>query len=108
MTRRPIAVSCNYNLEQCITTMITARCRRLPVIGKDKTVIGVVTIRYILEQIHEQLQAAQVDLSHSVYGKSVLAVISDKGLTAKEPNQQTFATTTPQASVYDAMTAIAV
>ena len=108
MTEKPIAVSLDYTLEQCISAMVAGRCRRLPVVGPNKDIVGVVSVRFVLEKILEQLKEANVDLSRSVYGKSVLTLLSEKSLTKSlagqtDSNTNKFTTINPSHSVYEAL-----
>jgi acetoin utilization protein AcuB len=45
MTEKPVTISINRTLSQALTTMYTAGCHHLPVVGRDGHLVGVISDR---------------------------------------------------------------
>lgn len=56
MTREPRCVSQNAKIEDAISTMRAASCRRLPVVDDQERLVGVVTLDDILELLSEEFR----------------------------------------------------
>eukprot|EP01137_Pigoraptor_chileana_P031707 Opistho-2@19959 len=114
MTSNPACVSPQCNIDDVIRSMIQVGSRHLPLVAgangkaipglKRKDIIGMVSIRYIVQQIDELLQSGTFDRRKGVWAKSMVHILQDKG--RLRPDSPHFVTIPEGSSVYEALQAM--